>query len=201
MARYRGPKCRLCRREGYSVCGCKKCALTRRDKPPGVQRWQTRKLSDYGVHLREKQKVKRIYGMLEKQFRRFFSIASKSKGNTGETLLIMLERRLDNVIYRAGFASTRSWARQIVNHGHITVNGRRCDIASYLVKPGDIIQARREKSAALLKSNHEETKGRNAPSWLESDGEAARAKVLGMPTRQEIDDPIQEQLIVEICGR
>ncbi|MBI4612169.1 MAG: 30S ribosomal protein S4 [Planctomycetes bacterium] len=201
MGRYTGPKCRRCRREGHSVCGCKKCALTRRDRPPGMVRWQTKKPSEYAFRLREKQKVKRIYGLLERQFRRFFSMAERAKGNTGENLLVLLERRLDNVLYRAGFGTTRPFARQLVAHGHVTVNGRKVDVASYLVRPGDLVQARREKAVQLFKANHEDTKARNAPSWLEVDGEGAKLKVIGLPKRQEIEDPISEQLIVEIASR
>ena len=201
MARYTGPKCRLCRREGYALCGCRKCAYTRKDRPPGEQRRFRPKQSEYALQLREKQKVKRLYGVLEKQFRRFFAMADKAKGNTGETLLVLLERRLDNVVFRSGYATTRAFARQIVSHGHLTINGRKCDVPSYLVKPGDVVKARRDKSSNLIKANFEETKGRNAPSWVEVDEEAGAVKVIGMPIRQEIDDPIKEQLIVEFCSR
>lgn len=201
MARYTGPKCRLCRREGYSICGCKKCALTKRDRPPGVQRWQSRKPSEYSFQLREKQKVKRIYGVLERQFRRFFHLAERAKGNTGENLLFLLERRLDNVVYRAGFGATRAAARQMVSHGHVTINGRKVDIPSALVKPGDVIAPRREKSVLMFQGSFEESKGRNAPSWLEPDESAPKATILGLPTRDEVEHPITEQLIVELCSR
>jgi len=201
MARYTGPKCRLCRREGYSLCGKKKCALPRRDQPPGIQRWGGRKPSDYAYQLREKQKVKRIYGLLARQFRRIYDIADRARGNTGQNLLLLLERRLDNVVFRAGFGTTRPFARQMIGHGHVTVNGRKCDIPSYLVKPGDVIKARKEKSVNLFKANFEETKGRSAPAWVESEESATEIKVIGMPSREDVPDPIQEQLIVELLSR
>lgn len=201
MGRYIGPRCRLCRREGYSVCGCKKCALARRDRPPGIPHFGARKQTDYAVHLREKQKVKRIYGLLERQFRRFFAQADRMKGNTGETLLVLLERRLDNVVFRAGFAPTRRFARQLVTHGHVMVGGQRVDRPGYLVNPGEVIQGMREKGTNLFKANFEQTKGRTAPSWLAVEDAEARVKVIGLPPRAEIQDPINEQLIVEFCSR
>ncbi len=201
--------CRLCRREGEKLflkglrCYTEKCSLERRKYPPG-QHWQNRtKLSDYGLQLREKQKVKRMYGVLERQFRRYFEIASRKKGVTGEALLQILETRLDNVVQRLGFAIGIKTARQLVCHGHIMVNGRKVNIPSYNVKPGDIIELReKSKEMSIIKESLEMARQRGIPSWLELDPENMRGKVMHIPTREEIPlENVQEQLIVELYSK
>ncbi|NOT24596.1 MAG: 30S ribosomal protein S4 [Acidobacteria bacterium] len=209
MARYIGPVCRLCRREGMKLflkgerCYTEKCAIEKRNFAPG-QHGKSRKskMLGYGIQLREKQKVKRIYGVLEDQFRRYFEQAERTRGITGETLLQLLERRLDNVAYRVGFATSRAAARQLVRHGHFTVNGRKVDIPSFSVKPGDIVSVRAisRKSAAILHAL-EEVKGRGVPEWLQFEGEGMSAKVGSIPNRQQINLPVQEQLIVELYSK
>ena len=209
MARYNGPVCRLCRREGMKLflkgerCYTEKCAIEKRNMPPG-QHGKTRKskMAGYGVQLREKQKVKRIYGVLEDQFRRYFEQAERTRGITGETLLQLLERRLDNAVYRLGFATSRPQARQLVRHGHFQVNGKKVDIPSYSVKPGDVI-AVRERSQKTPSIVHaiEEVKGRGIPEWLQFDAEAMSAKVSSIPTREQINLPVQESLIVELYSK
>jgi len=209
MARYIGPVCRLCRREGMKLflkgerCYTEKCAIEKRNFAPG-QHGKTRKskLAGYGVQLREKQKVKRIYGVLEDQFRRYFEQAERTRGITGETLLQLLERRLDNVAYRLGLATSRPQARQLVRHGHLTVNGRKVDIPSFSVKPGDVVSVRQSsrKSAAILHAR-EEVKGRGVPEWLHFDADDLTAKVSSVPTREQINLPVQEQLIVELYSK
>ncbi len=208
MARYIGPVCRLCRREGMKLflkgerCYTEKCGIEKRNFAPG-QHGKTRKqkLAGYGVQLREKQKVKRIYGVLEDQFRGYFATAERTRGITGETLLQLLERRLDNVAYRAGFATSRSQARQLVRHGHFTVNGRKVDIPSYSVKVGDVfaIGQTSAQNPAILHAR-EEIKGRGVPEWLQVEGDAA-ARVRSLPTREQINLPVQEQLIVELYSK
>lgn len=209
MARSLGSKCRLCRREGSKLflkgtrCLTEKCAVSRRAYPPG-QHGQSRrvKLSDYGLQLREKQKVKRIYGILEKQFRRYFQLASKRVGVTGETLLQLLERRLDNTIFRAGFASNRTQARQIVSHGIVSVNGHRVTIPSYLVDVNSQISLKpSEKLAKLVKETIDSNKERSLPSWLKVDNQNLKAEVLRLPQRSDVQFPIQEQLIVELYSK
>jgi small subunit ribosomal protein S4 len=209
MARYREPVCRLCRREGQKLflkgerCYTPKCSFDRRGYPPGQHGQERQKLSEYGLHLREKQKARRIYGVLERQFRRYVELAQKARGVTGETLLKLLERRLDNVVYRLGFASSRAEARQVVRHGHIEVNGRRVDIPSYLVRPGEEISVR-ENSLRLprFQELRELARDRVPPAWLEMvDPERMRARVIRLPEREEIDSPIREQLIVEYYAR
>jgi small subunit ribosomal protein S4 len=209
MARYIGPVCRLCRREGMKLflkgerCYTEKCAIEKRNFPPG-QHGKTRKskMQGYGIQLREKQKVKRIYGVLEDQFRRYFEQAERTRGITGETLLQLLERRLDNVAYRAGFATSRPAARQLVRHGHFTVNGRKVDIPSFSVKPGDIIAVRQSsKQAPAIVHALEEVKGRGVPEWLQYDQAALSAKIGSIPTREQINLPVQEQLIVELYSK
>jgi len=208
MARYTGPVCRLCRRSGEKLylkgekCFTNKCPFERRPYPPG-QHGPTKKgvkLSIYGQQLREKQKVKWMYGMLEAQFKRFFRIAQSMPGNTGENFLSLLERRLDNVVFRAGFAKSRRHARQIVRHGHVKVNGHKVDIPSYLVKAGDIVEL-----AEYLKNNVEvkEALGMNRPlpSWLKVDKENLKIEVLRLPQREDITHPINERLIVEFYSR
>ena len=208
MARYIGPKCRLCRREGIKLflkgtrCDGPTCALDRRDTPPGVHNWRRGRLSDYGVRLREKQKTKRFYGVLERQFRRYFRQAQASKANTGEELLVLLESRLDNVVARLGLATSRPQARQMVVHGCIAVNGRKVDVPNFLVRPGDAVGVRKgEKAQKLAKHCLEITKSRGRPSWLELDEAALAGKVLARPTRDEVSIPIQEHLILELMSK
>lgn len=207
MAKYTGPVCRLCRREGVKLylkgdrCYSDKCAIVRRPVAPGQHGQSRRKTSEYGIQLREKQKARRIYGVLEKQFARYFEMAERMKGITGENLLQILERRLDNVVYRLGFASSRAQARQIVRHGHITVNGKRVNIPSYLVDVGDVI-AVREKSASLeLFKAARENAGKAVVPWLQVDYEKLEGNVVALPSREDIDVPIEEHLIVELYSR
>jgi small subunit ribosomal protein S4 len=184
-------------------CYTEKCAIEKRNFAPG-QHGKTRKskLAGYGVQLREKQKVKRIYGVLEDQFRLYFEQAERTRGITGETLLQLLERRLDNVAYRTGFATSRPQARQLVRHGHFTVNGRKVNIPSFSVKPGDVVAVRESsrKSPAILHAL-EEVKGRGVPEWLQVDAAAFAAKIGSVPTREQINLPVQEQLIVELYSK
>src|SRR3989441_11618968 len=209
MARYIGPVCRLCRREGMKLflkgerCYTDKCAIEKRNVPPGQYgRARKAKMVGYGVQLREKQKVKRTYGVLENQFRRYFEAADRQKGITGELLLQMLERRLDNVVYRLGFATSRPQARQLVRHGHFTVNGKKVDIPSFSVKPGDLVGVRQSsrKNASIVHAM-EEVKGRGIPEWLQLDAAEVAAKVSSVPTRTQINLPVQEQLIVELYSK
>jgi small subunit ribosomal protein S4 len=209
MARYIGPVCRLCRREGMKLflkgerCYTEKCAIEKRNVPPGQHgRSRKAKLVGYGVQLREKQKVKRTYGVLENQFRRYFEAADRQKGITGELLLQMLERRLDNVVYRLGFATSRPQARQLVRHGHFTVNGRKVDIPSYAVRSGDVVSLR-SKSGENTTIQHamDEVKGRGIPEWLLFDAGARSGRVVKLPTREQINLPVQEQLIVELYSK
>ena len=209
MARYRGPVCRLCRREGMKLflkgerCYKEKCAIERRNAPPGQHgAARRRKVRAYGLQLREKQKLRRVYGLLEGQFRRTFNEASRRKGVTGESLLQLLEFRLDNVVYSLGFATSRNQARQLVRHGHINVDGRRVNIPSYRVRPGQEI-AVREKSRKneQIKEAIEFAQGRGIPSWLELDSDTLQGKVIEQPVREDIRFPIQEQLIVELYSR
>ena len=209
MARYTGSVCRLCRREGTKLflkgdrCYGPKCALAARPNTiPGEHaQARQRKQSEYGMQLREKQKAKRAYGVLENQFHRYFETAERQKGITGENLLILLERRLDNVVYRMGFGASRPQARQIVRHGHIYVNGKKVDIPSYLVGVNDVITVR-EKSAEkeCFKALREGT-GRVIPKWLTVDNENLKATVAAMPAREDVDLSLQEQLIVELYSR
>ncbi len=209
MARYTGPVCRLCRRERMKLflkgdrCFKEKCAIERRSYPPGQhgQRRGRRSLG-YGIQLREKQKVKRIYGVLEKQFRNYFKEAERGKGITGENLLVMLEKRLDNVVYSLGFASSRAQARQLIRHGHIQVGGKKTTIPSYQVSPGQEI-AVKEKSRKndFIRASVETARGRGIPGWLELDPDSFAGKVIALPTREEIKLPIDEQLIVELYSR
>jgi small subunit ribosomal protein S4 len=208
MARYTGPVCRLCRREGMKLflkgerCYTEKCGIEKRNMPPGQHgRRRASKMQGYGVQLREKQKVKRIYGVLEDQFRRYFEMADRTRGITGVTLLQLLERRLDNATYRMGFATSRSQARQLVRHGHFLVNGKKVDIPSYSLKAGDVVSVRqssRENPAILHAVG--EVKGRGIPEWITLEGELG-AKVLSVPTREQINLPVQEQLIVELYSK
>lgn len=208
MARETGPVCRICRREGSKLflkgarCDTPKCAFERRDTPPGMSAARRGKLTDYGVHLREKQKVKRYYGVLERQFRRYFDIADRSKGNTGEALMGLLERRLDNIICRLGFAASRAQARVLVRHGHVTVNGRRVDIPSYLVRVGDVIAPKnRPKSRQLVQASLAEC-NRPVPDFLSRiEGDAPEGRVVRLPEAADVSIPVQTQLIVELCSK
>ncbi len=208
MARYTGSVCRLCRREGSQLflkgerCFKDKCAVKRRAYAPGQHGRRRIKLSGYGMQLREKQKVKRIYGVLERQFRIYFRKAASKRGVTGENLLSMLECRLDNVVYRLGFAASRAQARQFVNHGHFAVDGRKVDIASFQVRQGQMIELR-EKSQknATIQGNLDTAQGRGIPGWLELDAQKFSGKVNALPKREDITMPIQENLIVELYSK
>ncbi len=209
MARYKDAVCRLCRRDGEKLflkgtkCFTEKCGIARRAYAPGQHGEKNKpKLSNYGLQLREKQKVKWMYGVMEKQFRRYFDIASKSKGVTGKILLQLLERRLDNVIFRMGLAASRPEARQIVRHNHVFVNSRRVNIPSFLVSQNDTIEINaKEKAKNTIKENLELTKDRTLPSWLEFNNQELKAKVLRLPEKEDLQSPIQEQLIVELYSK
>jgi len=208
LARYTKSNCRLCRRENLKLflkgerCYTEKCAIERRNYPPGQHGQNRRKFSDYGAQLREKQKVKRLYGILENQFHNTFKEADRQKGITGEILLSLLERRLDNTIYRLGFANSRNEARQLVRHNHFLVNQTKVNIPSYLVKPGDIIQLR-EKSKKIVRILEalEGVARRGVPQWLDLDKEQMKGSVKALPTREDITIPIQEKLIVELYSK
>ena len=209
MARYSGPVCRLCRREGSKLflkgsrCLSDKCAIERRNYPPGQHgRRRGRRPSDYQVQLRQKQKVKRIYGVFERQFRKYFKEAAQRRGITGEALLIGLERRLDNVVYRTGLALARAHARQIVRHGHIQVNGGRVDIPSYQTSQGDVIAvASGSKKNIAIKMAAENATAVERPNWLQVDLDSLEGRVVQLPTRADLDIDIQEQLIVELYSK
>ena len=208
MARYREAVCRLCRREGIELylkgdrCFTDKCAIKRRGYPPGQHGQRRPKHSDYGVQLREKQKAKRIYGLLERQFRTTFEKAERMKGKTGDNLLVLLERRLDNVAYKLGFAVTRRESRQMVGHGHFLVRGRKVNVPSFLVRPGDVVELK-EKSRKIPSVNEalEAVVRKGIPPWLELDRDNFRGTVKAFPSRAEIREPIQEQLIVELYSK
>ncbi len=208
MARNTGPSCRLCRREGIKLflkgprCVGDKCAVAKRAYPPGQHGQMRKKESNYGIQLREKQKVKRIYGLLERQFKHTFRIAERSKGVTGLTLLQLLERRLDNLVFRANFASSRSEARQLVQHGSVYVNSRRVDIPSYTTKSGDEIVVKvKDAPAKRLAETHESLKDRLIPKWIEVDVKGLKVKITALPSREDVGFPIQEQLIVELYSK
>jgi len=208
MARYTGPVCRLCRREGMKLylkgdrCYSEKCAIDRRNYAPGQHGQRRSKHSEYGMQLREKQKARRIYGVLEKQFRSYFEKADRQKGVTGENLLRLLERRLDNVVYRLGFANSRAQARQLVRHNHFTLNGHKANIPSMQVKVGDIIQLKeKSKGSLIIKEIADNLGQKTPPAWLELDPENLSGRVVVLPTRDEIDVPVQEQMIVELYSR
>ncbi len=208
MARITGAVCRLCRREGLKLflkgdrCFKEKCAFERRGYAPGQHGRRRTKVQNYGIQLREKQKVKRMYGVLERQFRGYFARAARSKGITGANLLQTLERRLDNVVYRLGFASSRSMARQLVAHGHIQVNGRKLSVPSALVKPGNVVTLReKSRKNEQIKICLDTAKGRGVPGWLELDADQFQGTVRQLPARDEIVMPIQEQLIVELYSK
>lgn len=203
MARYTGPRYKLCRREGINLFGQKKFDIERRDTPPGQHGQKKRtKMSDYGIQLREKQKVKRVYGLLEKQFRRYYQKAASSKGVTGTMLLQFLERRLDNVIYRLGFATTRAQARQIVSHGKVKVNDKRVNIPSFSVKINDEITLKlADKNKVFIDKNIEFNKDIPKPTWLLVDDKHYKGKVVKMPERDDVQFPINEQLIIELYSK
>jgi small subunit ribosomal protein S4 len=206
MARYRGPVCKLCRREGMKLflkgerCLTEKCAIERRSYPPGEHGRGRIKQSEYLLQLREKQKARRYYGLLEKQFRNYYDKAARGSGVTGETLLRILESRLDNVVYRLGFSSSRAQARQLVRHGHFAVNGRRVNIPSYQVRPDDVV-ALREGSTAEQAVRDATDLTASVPAWLQADHEGLTGTMLKQPEREEIDAPVQEQLIVELYSK
>ena len=208
MARYKDEQCRICRREGQKLflkgsrCYTDKCSISRRNYAPGEHGQRRAKLSEYGTQLREKQKTKSYYGVAEKQFRKYFEMATNKKGITGTILLQILESRLDNVVYRLGFGSSRAQARQLVNHGQFEVNGQKVDIASYLVKPGDVIAVREsKKDNSTIKANIEENAARPVPEWLEKDAEKLSGKVVRLASREDIDIPVEEHLIVELYSK
>jgi small subunit ribosomal protein S4 len=208
MARYKESVCRLCRREETKLflkgerCFTEKCAFDRRPYPPGEHGRRRRRSTGFALQLREKQKAKRIYGVLESQFHRYYEMASKKKGKTGEILLQFLERRLDNVIYRMGFALSRREARQLIVHGHIAVNGEKVDIPSYLVDSGEVISlTERGKKVERVKEAISSSFRPKVPSWLEVDSEKMEGKVLSLPTREDIDVPLEEHLIVELYSK
>ena len=208
MARYTGPVCRMCRREGLKLflkgdrCYSGKCAMNKRAYAPGQHGQSRKKLSEYGIQLREKQKARRYYGVLESQFSKYFDMAEKKTGITGENLLSILESRLDNVVYRLGFAMSRPEARQLVRHGHFTIDGKKVNIPSYLVKPGEAIAIRQKsKESGKIKDILEAGASRVIPKWLELDKENATAKVVALAAREDIDLEIQETLIVELYSK
>lgn len=208
MARYTGAVCRLCRREGQKLflkgerCYTDKCGIQRRAYAPGQHGQGRKKLSEYGIQLREKQKARRYYGVLESQFRHYFEMANKKAGVTGENLLSILESRLDNVVYRLGFGTSRPEARQLVLHGHFTVNGKKVNIPSYLVKVGDVIAIKEDsKSSEKIKSVIETTSSRVVPKWLDLDNNTLTGKVVAVAQREDIDLPLEEHLIVELYSK
>ena len=208
MARYTESVCRLCRRENLKLflkgerCYTDKCAIERRNYPPGEHGQARPKFSEYSIQLREKQKVKRIYGLLENQFRRTFAAASRTKGITGEALLVLLERRLDNVAYRLGFASSRAEARTLVRHGHVLVNGKKINIPSYTVRVGDVISVReRSRQAGRVLTAMESVQRRGVPDWAELDRDNFSGRIKLLPTRSDITMPINEKLIVELYSK
>jgi small subunit ribosomal protein S4 len=207
MARYTEAVCRLCRREGVKLylkgekCYSDKCPVVKRQTPPGQHGASRRKVSEYGIQLREKQKARRFYGVLEGQFERYFDMAARKKGVTGEILLQTLERRLDNIVYRMGLAASRSEARQVVKHSHIEVNGRKVNIPSYLVREGDVIAVREGHRDHKRVKELAAAGTRTIPAWLSVEIEALRGTVVRMPNRDEIDAPVQEHLIVELYSR
>jgi small subunit ribosomal protein S4 len=208
MARYTGPDCKLCRREGIKLflkgerCMTKKCAIERRPNPPGPHQQRRRKPSEYGLQLREKQKARRIYGVLETQFRKTFGEASKRAGMTGETLLRFLELRLDNVVFRLGLAVNREQARQLVNHGHFAVNGRKASIPSYRLRVGDVVSVRtNSKNLTYFKDVAGTLRSKPVPQWLSAQGDGFTGAVISLPERTDCDQSVHEQLIVEYYSR
>lgn len=208
MARYTGPVCRLCRRDGMKLflkgprCDTPKCAFERRESAPGMHQFRRGKLTDYGLHLREKQKVKHYYGVLERQFRGYYDRANRTSGNTGDILMSLLERRLDNVVHRLGFGQSRSQARQLISHGHFIVNGRFVDVPSYLLRPGDVIQVKnRKKSLQAVTANLAENQ-REVPDFLTLvEGAIPEGRLARLPEAEDISIPVQIQLIIELCSK
>lgn len=210
MGRYIGPSCRLCRREGMKLflkgvkCETAKCQVERRQRnlAPGMHRWRRARVSEYAIRLREKQKVKRYYGLLERQFMRYFHNAARLKGNTGEILLQLLERRLDNVVYKLNFAPSRKAARQLISHGHVYVNSRKVDVSDYSIKIGDKITLKdSEKSIKKVKQQLESNPNFAAQDWLHLDREKPQAVVVALPSRADVQIPVEEQLVVEFCSK
>ena len=208
MARYTGAVCRLCRREGLKLflkgerCYTDKCAIERRNYPPGQHGQARPKFSEYSIQLREKQKLRRIYGILEGQFRRYFQMADRAKGVTGETLLQLLERRMDNMVYRMGFATSRSEARQLVRHDHFHVNGRKVNVPSFLVKPGDVVAViERSRKVVRIQEALDLAQRRGVPDWLEVSSEAFTGRVKSIPVRADLTMPINEKLVVELYSK
>ena len=208
MARYTGASCRLCRREGQKLflkgerCYGGKCTLSRRAYAPGQHGAAKKKLSEYGVQLREKQKTKRFYGILESQFRKYFEIADSKKGITGEVLLQLLETRFDNVVYRMGFGTTRAESRQLVTHGHFEINGKRVNIPSYLTKVGEAIEVcEKSRKSPRFKEILDITGSKVVPKWIEVDQESLKGRVVALPAREDVDLPVQEHLIVELYSK
>ncbi len=206
MARYRDSVCRICRREGEKLflkgirCTSEKCSFERRSYPPGQHGQRRMRVSDYGIQLREKQKVKRTYGLLEKQFKNLFKRAERMKGVTGENLMMLLECRLDNAVYRSGFAASRNQARQLVTHGHFKVNGKKVDIPAYIVKAGDVLEAK-EKSKNLVPIRAAIESAGDIPEWIEVEPDSVKAKIKELPSRESLKMNVQEQLIVEFFSR
>ena len=208
MSRYKDEQCRICRREGQKLflkgsrCYTDKCSVTRRNYAPGDHGQGRKKISEYGTQLREKQKTKAFYGVGEKQFRKYFEMAENKKGITGENLLQILESRLDNVVYRLGFGTSRAQARQLVNHGHFEVNGKNVDIPSYLIKAGDVIAVREiKKDNKTIKENLEVNAAKPVPEWLEKDAEKMQGRVVRLASREDVDIPVEEHLIVELYSK
>ncbi len=208
MSRYKDEQCRICRREGQKLflkgtrCYTDKCAISRRNYAPGEHGQKKAKLSEYGIQLREKQKTKAFYGVREDQFRKYFEMAEKTKGVTGERLLQILESRLDNVVYRLGYGSSRPQARQLVNHGLFEVNGKKVSVPSYLVKAGDVIKVREiKKDRKIVKENVEINSARPVPAWLEKNEKDLSGKVIRLASREDVDIPVEEHLIVELYSK
>ena len=210
MGRFLGPVCRQCRREGIKLmlkgarCETAKCPIEKksRNKPPGMHSWKKGRPTDYAMRLREKQKVKRYYGVLEKQFRKYFAMAERQKTNTGQALLTLLERRLDNVVFKLNFTTSRRNARQLISHGHIRVNDHKVDIVSFLVKPGDNVTVRdSEKTKKLIKANLDSDGAGSVQPWLQLNPANLEGTVLAMPSRDDVQIPVEEQLIIEFCSR
>jgi small subunit ribosomal protein S4 len=208
VARYIDAVCRQCRREGLKLflkgerCYTDKCAIERRNYPPGEHGQARPKFSEYSIQLREKQKLKRMYGVMEHQFRRYFQMADRSRGVTGETLLQLLERRLDNIVYRLGFATSRAEGRQLVRHGHFRVNGRKVNIPSYLIRPGDSVTVReRSRQVTRIQEALELAQRRGVPDWLEVSAETFTGKVKALPARTDLTMPINEKLVVELYSK
>jgi len=210
MGRHIGPSCRLCRREGMKLflkgvkCETAKCQVERRQRSlaPGMHRWHRARASEYGTRLREKQKVKRYYGLLEGQFMRYFDKAERLKGNTGENLLQLLERRLDNVVYKLNFAPSRKAARQLISHGHIYVNGHKVDASNYSIRIGDKVTVKNsEKSIKQVKQQLESNPNFTTQAWLQLNREKPEATIVALPSRDDVQIPVEEQLVVEFCSR